>query len=146
MDAHAENDPEFRDWPPHCIAGTLGQAKPKSTLLDRQAVVPLTSGNYRMEGAQQFIIEKQSLNCFSNPNLEAVLDKLGAERCLVYGVVTEYCVRFAVEGLLKSGRVVEIVQDAIQTLQSEDGARALDELVAAGARLTSVVSSLSGVE
>ena len=22
MDAHTPNDPEFRDWPPHCIAGT----------------------------------------------------------------------------------------------------------------------------
>ena len=26
-DAHTENDPEFRDWPPHCVAGTTGQAR-----------------------------------------------------------------------------------------------------------------------
>ena len=28
MDAHSENDPEFRDWPSHCVAGTFGQMKP----------------------------------------------------------------------------------------------------------------------
>ena len=27
-DAHSENDPEFRTWPPHCVAGTAGQSKP----------------------------------------------------------------------------------------------------------------------
>ena len=143
MDAHAENDQEFRDWPPHCVAGTLGQGKPRSTLLDRRVVVPLAKGNCRLEGAQQAVIEKQSLNCFTNPNLESVMDELGAERYVVYGVVTEYCVRLAAEGLLRTGREVEIVQDAIQTLKSEDGTRALAELASAGARLTSVASSVS---
>src|SRR5436190_23050104 len=27
MDAHTENDPEFRHWPAHCVAGTIGQQK-----------------------------------------------------------------------------------------------------------------------
>ena len=27
VDAHAENDAEFAQWPPHCVAGTLGQRK-----------------------------------------------------------------------------------------------------------------------
>lgn len=142
-DAHSENDPEFRDWPPHCVAGTLGQGKSKSTLLDRRAVVHVAHGDYRVEDAQQVVIEKQSLNCFTNPNLEAVLNELGAERCVVYGVVTEYCVRFAVEGLLRTDRQVEIVEDAIQTLKFEDGVRALDELVSAGARLANTAASLS---
>ncbi|MGB9609541.1 MAG: cysteine hydrolase family protein, partial [Bryobacteraceae bacterium] len=31
-DAHAENDPEFAEWPPHCVAGTLGQRKPDCTM------------------------------------------------------------------------------------------------------------------
>ena len=22
VDAHTENDPEFRDWPPHCVRGS----------------------------------------------------------------------------------------------------------------------------
>src|SRR5512139_255212 len=27
VDAHAEDDPEFKTWPPHCIKGTFGQRK-----------------------------------------------------------------------------------------------------------------------
>src|ERR1700683_5504186 len=32
MDAHSEDDPEFRVWPPHCVVGTAGQLKPEATL------------------------------------------------------------------------------------------------------------------
>ena len=138
MDAHAEDDPEFRDWPPHCVAGTLGQHKLNPTLLDRRVVVPLASGDYRVQDSPQVIIEKQSLDCFTNPNLEAVLRELGADRYVVYGVVTEYCVRFAAQGLLKAGKRVEIVKDAVQTLKADDGERTLNDLLSAGARLTTV--------
>src|ERR1041385_6607139 len=40
MDAHSEDDPEFRDWPPHCVAGTAGQQKPAATLLEKRVVIP----------------------------------------------------------------------------------------------------------
>jgi len=39
-DAHAEDDPEFAVWPPHCIAGTWGQHKAEATLLDDRIVIP----------------------------------------------------------------------------------------------------------
>src|SRR5207247_530250 len=32
MCAHQEDDPEFKQWPPHCVVGTFGQLKPASTL------------------------------------------------------------------------------------------------------------------
>src|SRR3954451_2592880 len=38
-DAHTENDPESRTYPPHCVKGTIGQTKPSSTLLDKRTVV-----------------------------------------------------------------------------------------------------------
>ncbi|MCP5120170.1 MAG: cysteine hydrolase, partial [bacterium] len=139
-DAHLEDDAEFRDWPPHCVTGTLGQTKLKPTLLERRAVVPLERCEFQIAGAQQIVIEKRSLDCFTNPNLETVLAKLGAERYVVYGVVTEYCVRCAVNGLLRSGKQVEVVTDAIQALKPEDGQRTLDEFAAAGVRLTTVDS------
>src|SRR5947209_7967847 len=31
MDAHTESDVEFQAWPPHCVAGCLGQHKPEAT-------------------------------------------------------------------------------------------------------------------
>jgi nicotinamidase/pyrazinamidase len=137
-DAHAEDDPEFRQWPPHCVKGTLGQRKPEETLLEPRLVVPSTQGAFPVEGAAQIILEKQALDCFTNPNLPAILDRLGAEHAVVYGVVTEYCVRACALGLLARGRAVEVVTDAIQTLKEEDGRRALEEVQAAGGRLTNL--------
>ncbi len=136
MDAHTENDPEFRDWPPHCIAGDLGQRKPVSTLLDKRVVVPNTPGLPEVEGAQQILLEKQALDCFTNVNLKALLDRLGAKRCVVYGVVTEVCVKFAAFGLLKTGHHVEVVTDAIKELDPAAGAKMLADFTAAGGVLT----------
>jgi nicotinamidase-related amidase len=48
-------------------------------------------------------------------------------------VVTEFCVRFAAKGLLERSRSVSVVQDAIETLNSQDGKRTVAELQALGA-------------
>ncbi|MCP5118664.1 MAG: cysteine hydrolase, partial [bacterium] len=85
-DAHDENDPEFLTWPPHCVAETLGQHKLTRTLLGKRTVVPLAPGGRSDEDAQQIILQKKSLNCFDNPNLDGLLRRLGAERYVVYGV------------------------------------------------------------
>jgi len=122
-DAHAENDPEFSQWPPHCVAGTAGQRKPPATLLG---------------GAGQIFIETQTLDCFASPDLAGVLERLGADRYVVYGVVTEYCVRLAALGLLKTGARVELVTDAVMGLNAADAAKALDEIQRAGGQLTTV--------
>src|SRR5258705_11341300 len=39
-DAHSERDPEFASWPPHCIAGTLGQLKFPCRLLPGAVTMP----------------------------------------------------------------------------------------------------------
>lgn len=136
MDAHAESDPEFKVWPGHCVAGTLGQHKHESTLLERRVTVPSHQTPFEIASAQQVIIEKKSLNCFDNANLDAVLTALGADRYVVYGVVTEYCVALAARGLLKTGKPVAIVTDAIETLKREDGEKALREFTEEGGFLT----------
>jgi nicotinamidase/pyrazinamidase len=132
MDAHAENDPEFRQWPPHCIAETAGQQKPAATLLDKRVTIPGTPCAVEVGDAQQILLEKQSVDCFTNPNLPALLDRLGAERCVVYGVVAEICVKNAAMGLLKSGRRVELVTDAVRSLNQTDCDQFLGEFTAAG--------------
>src|ERR1700677_349232 len=69
MDAHTEDDVEFREWPHHCVAGCLGQRKPAATLLEKRAVVPNRAGNFSLDGARQIILEKQTIDCFSNIHL-----------------------------------------------------------------------------
>ncbi len=138
MDAHTENDPEFQVWPPHCVAGTLGQLKPPETLLEKRVVVPWRPVNVQVEGAQQIIFEKQVLNLFENPNIYPLLDALKADAYVVYGVVTEYCVRWAALGLLETGKPVTLVTDAVETLKREDSERTLCEFTARGGRLATV--------
>jgi nicotinamidase/pyrazinamidase len=137
-DAHTEDDPEFAAWPPHCIAGTTGQHKAGPTLLERRVVVPNRECSLALEGAQQIIVEKQTVDGFQAPNLERVVARLGAERCVVYGVVTEICVRFAALGLLKLGKKVTLVTDAVESLTAEDSRRALEEIRSSGGLLASV--------
>jgi nicotinamidase/pyrazinamidase len=136
MDAHTENDPEFRTWPPHCVAGTTGQQKPAVTLLDKRVTVPNAPSLPETAGAQQILLEKQSVDCFTNPNLIPLLDRLGADRCVVYGVVTEICVKNATFGLLKIGRKVELVTDAVKELDRVASAEMLAQFSAAGGHLT----------
>jgi nicotinamidase/pyrazinamidase len=137
-DAHTENDPEFRMWPHHCVAGTLGQRKPQATLLESQFVIPSTAGHYRVDGVRQIIVQKQLLDCFSNPNLPRLLEQLNAERYVVYGVVTEFCVRCAALGLLGTGGTVEIVTDAVRSLKDADARRTFDEFTSRGGVLTTL--------
>jgi nicotinamidase/pyrazinamidase len=137
-DAHTENDPEFAVWPHHCIAGTWGQRKAEATLLDKRVVVPNRACDLAIEGAQQIVVEKQTVDVFQAPNLIRIVERLGCDRSVVYGVVTEICVLYAVRGLLKAGRQVMVVTDAVETLKAEDSARALEEMRAGGAALVTV--------
>jgi len=136
MDAHSEDDVEFLQWPHHCVAGCLGQRKPSATLLEKPVVVPNRACDISLGGARQVVVEKQTLDCFSNVHLHAILAHFGADRYVVYGVVTEICVKLAAFGLLKTGKRVEVVADAIRSLNREDGARTLAEFQAAGGILT----------
>jgi nicotinamidase/pyrazinamidase len=138
MDAHLEDDPEFRQWPPHCVAGTFGQIKAPETLLERRVVVPNSSGTgwaARVEGAQQIILEKRSVDVFAARNIGPVLDALHADEYVVYGVVTEICVLTACRGLLRTGKPVTVLTDAVKELTTEASAAALEDIQSAGGRL-----------
>ena len=130
MDAHTEDDPEFKIYPPHCVVGTTGQHKPAITFLN---------------DARQFIIEKQQLDCFSSPRLAPLLEELNADRYVVYGVVTELCVRCAAFGLLKTGKPVEIVTDAVKTLDEQKAREMFSEFTALGGRLTTSAAILGSL-
>src|ERR1051326_6109842 len=67
VDAHTENDPEFAEWPPHCVVGTAGQKKPAATLLEKS----------------QILLEKHSVDCFTSPRLPGLLAELAADRYVI---------------------------------------------------------------
>jgi nicotinamidase/pyrazinamidase len=135
-DAHKENDPEFTQWPPHCVVGTLGQRKAEVTLLDRRVVVP--NCDFPIELAPQIVVEKQTVDVFQARNLSRVIQALAADQFVVYGVVTEICVLYAARGLLRLGKPVTVVSDAIKELTESGAQSALGEICAAGATLKTV--------
>jgi nicotinamidase/pyrazinamidase len=148
-DAHVEDDPEFRTWKPHCIFGTAGQLKAAATSLAKP--VTLTTAEGALDwiaddvGAPgQIIIEKQQLDCFTNPNLRFLLDLLQADRYVVYGVVSELCVQFAAFGLLQTGARVELVTDAIRGLSDRAEDEMVEKFIAHGGVLTTTAQIVGG--
>jgi len=131
MDAHTENDPEFRAWPHHCVRRSMGQRKAIAPVADA-VTVPLNANCPDVSVARQIVLEKVTVDCFTNPHLPAVLKQLASDRYIVFGVVTEVCVRHAIEGLLKTGKRVEVIEDAVRHLDERAAQETLDRLQAAG--------------
>lgn len=135
VDAHGEDDPEFGDYPPHCLRGTPGQAKLEETQTKAMRFVPSEAGAALPEPSEHIVLEKQEFSLFSNPNAERAFAQTGAKTFAVFGVVTEVCVRHAALGLLERGYQVQLVEDAIWPITPEAGAAALEEMQAKGATL-----------
>jgi nicotinamidase/pyrazinamidase len=147
---HTPDDPEFAQFPPHCIRGTPGAEIIPETRAEKVLFVPNRAGAAipaNLSEFQQAILEKQTLDVFDNPNTEKVLERVAGfpdadAEILVFGVVTEYCVRLAANGLLHRGRRVALVRDAIETLNAEDGRKTIEKLTSLGARLVTTEEAL----
>jgi nicotinamidase/pyrazinamidase len=144
---HTKNDPEFKTFPPHCIKGTAGSAVVPEALTEKVLTVPneATATLPRdLSPYQQIHLEKQTLDIFASRHAAELVKQLGDDtEFVVFGVVTEYCVRLAAKGLLERGRRVAVVKDAIETLKAEDGQRAVAELKALGARFITTDQALA---
>ena len=111
----------------------------------REAGVPRDLSPYH-----QVILEKQTLDVFDNPLTEIVLERLkeftdADAEFIVFGVVTEYCVRCVAKGLRERGRRVSLVEDAIKTLNTEDGESALAEMKSAGVRMITTRDAIASL-
>jgi nicotinamidase/pyrazinamidase len=128
VDAHTPTDPEFQQFPPHCVAGTLGQRKISETMGKKPLVVRDAPSAWRAverAEADQIILEKQEFDIFSNPFAEALIAKMKGRKFVVYGVATDYCVKAAVLGLRERGQAVFLVEDAVAAVIPEGGVAAL---------------------
>jgi len=143
---HTKDDPEFTTFPPHCIKGTAGSAYVPEALTEKVITIPNepTAALPRdLAQYQQILLEKQTLDIFESRHAAELLKRLGDNKeFVVFGVVTEYCVRFAAKGLLERGRRVSVVKDAIETLKAEDGERTVAELQALGAKFITTDQAL----
>jgi nicotinamidase/pyrazinamidase len=144
---HTQNDPEFAIFPSHCVKGTPGAAFAPEALTEKVITVanePAAALPQDLSQYQQILLEKQTLDIFESLHAGQLVERLGPEvEFVVFGVVTEFCVRFAAKGLLDRGRRVVVVQDAIETLNPQDGQRTISELQASGARFITTDQALA---
>ncbi len=146
---HPANDPEFQLFPPHCLKGTPGSEFVPEALADRFARIENRSTEQLPEDLskyQQIVLEKQTLDIFETRHADDLVKRLGGRpEFVVFGVVTEYCVNYAAKGLLARKRRVAVVQDAIETLDPQVGAKTISELQNLGARLVTTDEALANL-
>src|SRR5258705_4801606 len=146
---HPLDDPEFQQFPPHCLKGTPGAEFVPEALADKVARVENRSTDKLPEDLskyQQIVLEKQTLDIFQSHHADALVERLGsAPEFVVFGVVTEYCVGLAAKGLLARKRRVAVVKDAIEKLDPEIGAKTISALQNLGARLVSTDEAIAAL-
>lgn len=126
QDTHAEDDPEFKEFPSHCIEGRWHHKKIKETTVFPSKVLTCkkvySAGELKKIARHypQIILQKNVLSVFSNPNTLPLLEIIFPDKVYVYGVATEYCVKETVEAVFKNGFSVAIVEDAIKEISPKE--------------------------
>jgi nicotinamidase/pyrazinamidase len=147
-DAHRVDDPEFQQFPPHCVQGSEGQRKLDETLLPRPLILPNKPIDRNLLEAvrkhPQIIVEKETLDVFHNPVTERLLRVL-PPRAIVFGVTTEYCVKLACLGLRRLGVHTAVVSDAIRALSPKSEKESLQEMSAAGVEFIALDTLLAAI-
>lgn len=140
-DAHSADDPEFEEFPAHCIAGTDGQRKLDETLLPHPLVLKNNPIDRNLvddlKKNLQIIVEKQTFDLLSNPVTGRLLQIL-PPRAIVFGVATEYCVQAACLGLRRNGIQTVLVGDAVRGLSPQTEKEALKKMREAGVEFTTL--------
>jgi nicotinamidase/pyrazinamidase len=152
MCAHVVNDPEFRQFPPHCIEGTPGQRRYFDDLprLPRHVWPPsalVTPRDLEVRVGHHYVVQKRTFPMFANPWMDALRRRgtIGDFDAVVFGVATDVCVRADVLDLCAAGARVRLVEDAIAGIAPGDTERALGEMASAGARTVTTEDILRGV-
>ena len=133
-DRHVASDEEISDkpdfintFPKHCMAGTEGvrfieETNPYGTtsvnFYTRMTSFALAKTLHWVSIQQNIIIIKDKFDVFrGNQYTEKILKALNPNLVFVYGVAGDYCVSYAVKGLVERGYTVTVVIDAVQSLK-----------------------------
>ena len=134
-DDELSDAPDFSDtFPPHCLRGTPGQARiPETQLRDVLVVEPEDPRAIvleRLEGhTGDILFHKHYFDVFTNPNVEPVVNALGIDEVVLYGVALDVCNRYAVEGLLSRHPEIAltVITDAVRAIDEDNRDDLLDD-------------------
>jgi nicotinamidase/pyrazinamidase len=125
---HGSFEAQGGPWPPHCVQGTHGAELYPA--LDRGAIDAVVDAGYRPD--------LEGYSGFEETDLAAILRGHDVDDVTVVGLATDYCVKETAADALREGLRVTIDREGIRGIdvQPGDSERALDELRAAGAKVT----------
>ncbi|HSC58556.1 MAG TPA: isochorismatase family protein [Gemmatimonadales bacterium] len=143
--------PDFlTTFPDHCMRGTPGQRKVAETALRDPLVIepevdPGVAARVRAHRGD-ILLHKHWFDVFTNENVPAVVDALAPDRIVLYGVATDVCDKYAIEGLRRRYPAIELwfVTDAARAIHPERTEELLAEWRAAGVRLTDSATVIQG--
>jgi nicotinamidase/pyrazinamidase len=121
------------DWQEHCVQNTKG-AEFHPDLIDDMHIRVISKG----------LGDTNCYSAFDETDLALQLRRLGVEEVWVGGLATDYCVKSTVLDALKEGFRVKAVENAMRPVEVNpgDGARAIEDMRAAGAEIVRTDSSL----
>jgi nicotinamidase-related amidase len=152
-DNHELSDPEISDapdwnatFPPHCMRGTPGQLKIAETQLQDPLVIepelqdPGALAQQVVAHRGDLLLNKRAVDVFTNANVPTLLRALEPEAVVIYGVATDFCNKYAVEGLLRELPRAELylVTDAVRAINPAEGKRLIDRWRDRGIRMITV--------
>jgi nicotinamidase/pyrazinamidase len=113
------SNPDYVDtFPAHCMQGTLGAEYIPATKPLNPYIIEWSDDSVDKEAlisSRNIIIHKDALSTFTgNKHTGDIVDFLLPKSVMVYGVATNFCVDYAVRGLLDKGLAVYVVSDAIK--------------------------------
>ncbi|MHC1579340.1 MAG: cysteine hydrolase family protein [Candidatus Alkanophagales archaeon] len=100
QDWHRDDDPEFRIWPKHCVAGTDG-----AEIVD-EIEVPRES----------HVVRKRRYSAFFGTDLDLYLRERGIVTLIVTGVVTNICVLHTAADAVMHGYAAVVPEDCVAAI------------------------------
>jgi nicotinamidase/pyrazinamidase len=140
QDWHPESTPHFQKdggiWPVHCVIDTWGAELHPDLVVDGPVV---RKGSHGEDGYSAFTMRHPESGQTMPTGLADLLGNAGATQLVICGLATDYCVRSTVLDARAKGYPITVLENAIRAvnLEPDDGDRAIEEMLGAGALLES---------
>jgi nicotinamidase/pyrazinamidase len=145
--------PDFKQtFPNHCMRGTPGQKKIRETTLEAPLVIEPESmpadelATKLAKHTGDILLNKHWFDVFTNENVEMVISALKPETVVLYGVATDVCNKYAVEGLVERHPDLRVfaVHDAMKPIDQDAQEHLIRQWAEEGVRVVETDEILEG--
>ncbi len=136
--------PDFKQtFPLHCMRGTPGQRKiPETALKDPLVIEPESAPKDELartlaKHKGDILLNKHWFDVFTNENVELVIGTLKPDTVVLYGVATDVCNKYAIEGLVERHPDLRVfaVHDAMKPIDQDAQEHLLRQWAEEGVRV-----------